>query len=341
MEKKNKPRVFLSHSSKDKIFIERLYNDLQKYKIEPWKDTEEIRDGRPWLRVIFEDGIPTCDSILVYLTENSINSKMVKKEIDAAFMEQLSDSGIMILPYVADSQLRTKLSPDIRTLQCREWNEMNYEELLPSVIAEIWQSYVERVVNTVTIKEKYEKKGLEDKYKKLIAKTLASPFTKSQEKDFEYIKTLLNDDILVTIRTTQCEDQPGNEWSSLLERPKTDETYSCAFLQLIYRYVSDGHDVYFEEKFHSFIRQLLPAILFETKEVAEEKNVHKIGPNFITKLRIVGLTKRSSDERDSFSTKMYNFIHWLGYNKLTNSQIVFNFLEKQEYQLPSNRRKIK
>lgn len=339
MEKKNKPRVFLSHSSKDKIFIERLYNDLQKYKIEPWKDTEEIRDGRPWLRVIFEDGIPTCDSILVYLTENSINSKMVKKEIDAAFMEQLSDSGIMILPYVADSQLRTKLSPDIRTLQCREWNEMNYEELLPSVIAEIWQSYVERVVNTVTIKEKYEKKNLEEKYKKLIAKTHASPFTKSQEKDFEYIKTLLSENILVTIRATLPEDHSENEWRALLKQAKTDEIYSCTFLDLIYKYVNDGHDVYFQQKFHSFINQLLPKTLFKTKEKGEKKEIYEIKPNFIARLRITGLTKNSSDGIDSFSTKMYNFIRWLGYNKFTNPKIEFKFLEKQEYQLSSDRKK--
>ncbi|MGH7595797.1 MAG: toll/interleukin-1 receptor domain-containing protein [bacterium] len=188
MEKKNKPRVFLSHASKDRAFIEKLYNDLLKYKIAPWKDTEEIRDGRPWLKVIFEDGISTCDSIIVYLTKHSINSKMVAKEIDAAFIEQMSDNGITILPYIDDSQLRSELRPDIRSLQCREWNKHNYLEFLPSVVAEIWQSYVERVVDAAILKEKYENKSLEERYKKLVKRTLSSPFTKSQKKDFEYIK---------------------------------------------------------------------------------------------------------------------------------------------------------
>ena len=83
MEKRNKPKVFLSHSCLDKPFIERLANDLRKCQIEPWLDSEEIRDGKPWLKVIFEDGMPTCDCVIVYLSENSLNSKMVQKEIDA------------------------------------------------------------------------------------------------------------------------------------------------------------------------------------------------------------------------------------------------------------------
>ena len=34
----NKPRVFLSHSNKDKEFIHRLYEDLSLCQIEPWRD---------------------------------------------------------------------------------------------------------------------------------------------------------------------------------------------------------------------------------------------------------------------------------------------------------------
>ncbi len=97
----NKPKVFLSHSSLDKGFIDKLAQDLRRCHIAYWLDTEEIRDGRPWLKVIFEDGIATCDAVIVYLTEHSINSKMVEREMDATFVEQLSESGIVILPYIS------------------------------------------------------------------------------------------------------------------------------------------------------------------------------------------------------------------------------------------------
>src|ERR1044072_95447 len=97
----NKPRVFLSHSSSDKDFIDKLYADLRKCHIEPWLDTEEIRDGTSWLKEIFQDGIPRCDAVIVYFTEHSMKSKMVAEEIDAALVHQLSDRGVAFLPYVS------------------------------------------------------------------------------------------------------------------------------------------------------------------------------------------------------------------------------------------------
>lgn len=327
MEEKSKPRVFLSHSTKDKVFIEKLYQDLKKYKIEPWKDTEEIRDGKPWLKVIFEDGIPTCDSLIVYLTKNSINSKMVSKEIDAAFIEQLSNSGITILPYIDNAQLRSKLRPDIRSLQCREWNNANYSEFLPSVIAEIWQSYVEKITNIVMQKNVSKKKNIEEKYKRLVAKTHGSPFTKSQNKDFEYIRRYLDEDVLITIITTQ-----ENSDSDILSFPipKTDEIYSCPFLRLLYRYVNEGNDFYFADKFNSFIRNLLSEKLFDTDDPMEDKLVNAIKPDFTTKLRTVGLTKPSSSNFDLFSNKMYRFKYWLEYNKFYKDKVEFKNIKKEK-----------
>lgn len=145
MENKiSKPSVFLSHAKLDAGFIESLANDLRRCQIEPWLDTDEIRDGKPWLKVIFEDGIAACDVVLVYLSENSIDSKFVAKEIDAAIVEQIKDEGVGFLPYVSSKELRDKLRPDIRALQTREWNADNYKDVLPSVVAEIWRTYHER-----------------------------------------------------------------------------------------------------------------------------------------------------------------------------------------------------
>jgi len=125
-ERLNKPRVFLSHSKLDKAFIETLYEDLKGCQISPWLDTEEIRHGKPWLDAIFENGIPTCDSVLVYFSENSLQSAMVKKEIDAGILHQLEDSGVSFLPYVDNESVRTKLRADIRSLQVPIWNGDNY-----------------------------------------------------------------------------------------------------------------------------------------------------------------------------------------------------------------------
>jgi len=105
-ELENKPRVFLSHSKRDDEFIERVWKDLIGCQTNPWKDDVDIRHGHPWLDEVFRDGIPRCDAILVYLTDASIESPVVKKEIDASILEQLRDHNVAFLPYVSREVLR-------------------------------------------------------------------------------------------------------------------------------------------------------------------------------------------------------------------------------------------
>lgn len=188
----NKPKVFLSHSKADVVFIEQLYDDLRKCQIEPWLDTEEIRHGHPWLDAIFEDGLPSCDCVLVYLTENSISSHMVRKEIDVGIIQQLKDNNISFLPYVNESVIRTKLRPDLQVLQAPELNESNYKELLPRIVAEIWRSYLERKVINAIKSEQVGRLEAELKLEKIKSSRRGNAFSENESSDFEYIYNTLN-----------------------------------------------------------------------------------------------------------------------------------------------------
>lgn len=139
-----KPRVFLSHSKKDSQFIEKLERAFRKCQIEPWLDTFEIRHGKPWLEAIFKDGIPSCDSVIVYLTPHSLRSLVVKKELDASVISQLHDNSIGLLPYVDKDTLRNDVRVDLKALQIPEWNNENFDSVLPQCVAEIWRSFHER-----------------------------------------------------------------------------------------------------------------------------------------------------------------------------------------------------
>src|SRR6266446_3523425 len=105
-ERVNKPRAFLSYSSEDVPFIERIETDLRRCQIETWRDRTEIRDGQAWQEAIFEDGLPTCDVIIAYFTDSSLTSGMFAREVDAAQIRQLKDSGVSFLPYVNGSETR-------------------------------------------------------------------------------------------------------------------------------------------------------------------------------------------------------------------------------------------
>jgi hypothetical protein len=188
----NKPRVFLSHSKADSGLIERLHGDLQVCQIEPWIDTVDIRHGKPWLDAIFEEGIPTCDCVLVYLTEHSVTSAMVKKELDAAVLEQLRDKRVALLPYVSSEALRDGLRADIRALQVPVLNTGNYQSLLPRIVAEVWRSFMERTVPVAVQQEHIRRLEAELELEKLRKASGDGIFTQSEENEFTYIYARLN-----------------------------------------------------------------------------------------------------------------------------------------------------
>lgn len=184
---RNKPKVFLSHSNTDKEFIKKIDEDLRKCLIEPWMDFRDIRHGESWLDEIFESGIPTCDCILIYLTEASIQSPMVKKEIDAGFLQKLKDKHVGFLPYVSDESLRNRLRHDIQSIQTPEWDDKNYNQLLPRVVAEIWRCYFDRKINEATLEEKNRRLQLELELENLKKKESEGIFSNSEEEDFNFI----------------------------------------------------------------------------------------------------------------------------------------------------------
>jgi len=192
MNYKNKPRVFLSHSKKDAKFIERAAADFRRCQIEPWLDTEEIRHGKPWLSEIFESGIPTCDCLLIYLTEHSVVSAMVQKEMDAGFVQKLKDQQVALLPYVVDAALRDRLRLDVQSLQTPEWNPSNYDSMLPRIVAEIWRAYLERMIPAVTAEERARRLEAELAIEKLRRDSNIGVFSKGEDTDFAYILKALN-----------------------------------------------------------------------------------------------------------------------------------------------------
>jgi len=332
MQKLNKPRAFLSHSKKDKEFIEKLASDLRRCQIDCWLDTEEIRAGKSWLKVIFEDGIPTCDIVVVYLTENSITSKMVEKEIDATLIEQLSDKGIAFLPYVNKAEIRDSLRADIRTLQCLEWNISNYHEILPTVVAEIWHSYLERIINIAVSLEKNKRLELELEVKKQKDIIDGSPFSSSEQTDFKYIHKVMSIPLKI-IYDVRRRDDKGLVGEDIFQVSYCDSMIYC---------LKEGVSDFDVRTYTYLISQYLKMKGFpqdrDTRKVTYGKS--SVEHNIVIDLRTYGLTETETIQtdnkfgiirtRDNFSEKMYRYHYWLGYNNLINDDIEVKHLEFRE-----------
>lgn len=191
-ERRIKPSVFLSHSKKDVEFIKKLADDLRNCQIDPWIDELEIRHGKPWLDEIFESGIPSCHIVIAYITENSIESRMVRQEIDASILQKLANNNISFMPYVSASDLHPRLRIDIQSLQAPVFNLENYQVMLPRVVAQIWGSYLDWAVAQAVQSEKIQRLELELKLHKIEQENNGSIFSSSEHNEFSHIWSKLN-----------------------------------------------------------------------------------------------------------------------------------------------------
>ena len=71
-------KVFLSHSSKDRVVADKIAKSLSLSGIDVWYDTWEIRVGNSISHEI-QKGLKEADFIVVILTKNSVKSGWVQK----------------------------------------------------------------------------------------------------------------------------------------------------------------------------------------------------------------------------------------------------------------------
>lgn len=112
------PKTFLSYGSEDKELAKKIAEELVRNGIDTWWDRWEIRAGDS-LRQKIEIGLRECTHFVVLLTETSITKPWVNEEIDAGFVQMISD-GKRLIPLRhrlsverLPALLRGKYSPEI------------------------------------------------------------------------------------------------------------------------------------------------------------------------------------------------------------------------------------
>lgn len=106
------PKVFISHSSKDDWFVQRLVSDLEKAGIEVWVD-DRITVGDEFIEEI-NQGLFDSDYVAVVLSPNSIESRWVKREYSAGLKREDREGKKIVLPLlirnIADCDIPPLLS---------------------------------------------------------------------------------------------------------------------------------------------------------------------------------------------------------------------------------------
>lgn len=95
---------FISYSSKDQDFAERLHADLQAKGVRCWFAPEDLKIGDRF-RSRIDESIRIHDKLLLVLSRNSINSAWVEKEVETAFEREQREKRTVLFPIRLDDEV--------------------------------------------------------------------------------------------------------------------------------------------------------------------------------------------------------------------------------------------
>jgi hypothetical protein len=107
---------FISYSSKDQDFAERLYADLRAKGVRCWLDKEDLKIGEKF-RPRIDEAIRRHDKLLLVLSQHSVRSVWVEKEVETAFEKERRYKKLVLFPIRLDEAVirtRKAWAADIR-----------------------------------------------------------------------------------------------------------------------------------------------------------------------------------------------------------------------------------
>jgi len=120
---------FISYSSKDQAFAERLHSDLQSKGVRCWFAPHDMRIGDE-IRPRIDESIRVHDKLLLVLSESSLASVWVKKEVETAFENEAQQQKLVLFPVrLDDTVMHTSQAwaADIRRMRLigdfRQWKQ--------------------------------------------------------------------------------------------------------------------------------------------------------------------------------------------------------------------------
>lgn len=92
---------FISYFSKDESFVDRLYSDLQNNSVRVWYAPVDLKIGDKLMNTL-DEVIRIRDKLMIVLSENSINSNRVEREVEIALTDELESGRVILFPIRID-----------------------------------------------------------------------------------------------------------------------------------------------------------------------------------------------------------------------------------------------
>jgi hypothetical protein len=92
---------FISYSSKDQEFAQKLYVDLQNNGVRCWYAPEDLKIGAE-VRVGIDESILEHDKLLLVLSETLVKSRWVQQEVETALAKEREQCRTVLFPIRLD-----------------------------------------------------------------------------------------------------------------------------------------------------------------------------------------------------------------------------------------------
>jgi len=183
--------VFISYSSKDKTFVEKLYDRLTKDNVTCFMDKEKIKDGDNWVTEL-EKAIKKSSAILYVISTDFIESKWVEKERTSAIALNKKQFAVEFKK-VNDEDLPAFLAPIQKTdLSSESKFEQNYPHLCKILKKEQTQKKLQSKSTKEIDKDTYKKPDKDSvKSNKIDAEYRIDEKTKQQKKQSDEKKIII------------------------------------------------------------------------------------------------------------------------------------------------------
>lgn len=132
-------QVFISYSYRDKVIAHRIAEDLSTRGIPVWIDEREIKIGESVVQKI-DEGLKKSSYVLALLSEHSIASHWVQKELSLAYSTEMEGAQSIIIPVLVRKLSPSQIPTFLRSIKWIDLSK-NYksgiEDLIKSLSASV------------------------------------------------------------------------------------------------------------------------------------------------------------------------------------------------------------
>lgn len=100
---------FISHSSQDQEFVDRLHSNLKEEDVDCWFAPEDMSIGDR-IREALENAIQLKEKVLLVLSDTSVQSQWVEHEVEAALEKERNQKRVVLFPIMID---RSVMNADV------------------------------------------------------------------------------------------------------------------------------------------------------------------------------------------------------------------------------------